>query len=159
MTPRMTLTRSRSNARLVQAAGVLERPAGHQEAEQLGRVGRLDRVGGDPEFQQREIDRREKTAAMGVGPVGRLGVVVKIVRDSPVGIGHLGDRVDAVANIGPVTCKVLRLRKHASHSDDGHRNRGRGIGRIQVSTLSNVVGGRSTPRVRWRRMFATIVVC
>ena len=143
----------------VEVAGVVECLAGHQETEQLGGVGRLDRIGGDSEVEEREIDGREETAAMSVGPVGGFRVAVEIVRDSPVGFGHLDDRVDAFANIRPVTCQGLRLRKHASHSDDGHRNRRREIGRIQGSTLSNVVRGHREPRGSVAPEVPMMVVC
>ncbi len=75
VTPRITLTRSRSKSRVSGVAGVVERLPGDQEAEKLGGVGRLDRMRGDPELQRRKIDRREKAAAAGSrcgrGPWGR----------------------------------------------------------------------------------------
>ena len=36
--------------------------------------------GAMPNSSEREIDRGEEAAAVGVGPVGRLGVAVEIVR-------------------------------------------------------------------------------
>ncbi len=75
MTPRITLTLSRSSVGLVEAAGVVKCLAGHHQAEQLRGVGRLDRIGGDAEVEQREIDRRRENRRdgrrSGRGPWGR----------------------------------------------------------------------------------------
>ena len=91
----------------VAVAGVLQRPARDQQAEELGRVGRLEVVGGDPELQRGEVDRREEPAPAGVGPVGRLGVGVEVVLDPPVRRRHVGDRVEPVADVGPEARQAL----------------------------------------------------
>ena len=134
--PRITLARSRSNWRSSAVAGVLQGLLGDQEAQELGGVGGLDRVGGDAEIQRGKIDRREEAAAPAVSAVACLGVGIVIVVGSPVGFGHFRDRIDALEDVSPVALQVLGKRKHAAHPDDGHRNRGRGSRRIQFITLS-----------------------
>ncbi len=76
---------------------------------------------------------------MGIGAVGGLGIAIKVIGEFPVGFGNFRDGIDAIADIGPVACQALRLGEQAPYSDDGHRNRGRGSGRIQVFALSIVV--------------------
>ena len=119
-------------------ARVGKRLLGNQQAEKLRRVSRLDRMRGDPEIQRRKINRREKPAPPAVGAVACLRVRIVIVAGSPVGLGHFGDGIDAIEDIGPVPLEVLCSRKHAAHPDDGHRYRGRRSERIQVFTLSSV---------------------
>ena len=80
----------------------------------------------------------EEAAAARVGPVGRLGVGVEVVLGPPVGRRDLGDRVEPVADVGPVARQVVGLGEQAAHSDDRHRDGLRGIGRVQVSSLSSV---------------------
>ena len=84
VTPRMTLTRLRSNDRSRAIAGVFQRLPGHHQAEQLRGVDGLQGVRRDAEVQRREIDRCQEAAAGGVGVVGRPGVEVEIVLRPPV---------------------------------------------------------------------------
>ena len=103
VTPRITLTRSRSSQAVAGIPGIFQGATGDQQAEQLGRVGRLDGVRRDPEFHRREIHRRDEAAPTGVGTVGRLRVAMEVVGDRPVRFGHFGDRVDPLADVGPET--------------------------------------------------------
>ncbi len=116
-------------------AGVLERFAGDQEAEELGGVGRLEVIGGDAELERGEVDWVEVAAAPGVGHVGGFGVAVPVVFGSPVGGRDLSDRVEPIADVGPVARQIFGLGKQAAHSDDRHRHRLGWIDRrIQVTS-------------------------
>ena len=94
-----------------------------------------------PKSSEGEIDRTEKAAATGVGPVRRLRVVVPVILGAPVRGRNLRDCIQAVADVGPEPSQVVGVGKQAAHSDDGHRNGLRGIGLTQFSSLSSVAAG------------------
>ncbi len=104
-------------------AGVFQGPAGDQQAEELGGVGRVEVGRRDAELQGGEVDRVEEASATGVGAVGGLGVGVEVVLGAPVRRRDVGDRVAAVADVGPVARQVPRLGEQAAHPDDRHRHR------------------------------------
>ena len=115
-------------------AGVFKGLTRDHQAQELGRVGGVEVIRGDPEIKRREIDWGEEAAAAGVGTVGCFGVGVEVVFGPPVRFGHIPDRVHPVADVRPEAGEVLRLGKKAAHSNDRHRHRVRGVSRIQVSS-------------------------
>ncbi len=105
-------------------SGVAEGLLGDDHAEELGGVGGFDVVGGDAEFERVEVDGLEERAASGVGHVGGGGVAVEMVGGVPVGVGDVGDGIDAALDVGPEGFGGVGLGEEAAHADDRERDGG-----------------------------------
>lgn len=126
--------------------GVDQGLAGDQEAQELGRVGRLHGMGSNAEVRQRKFDRCQEAAPPRVGSIGGFGIAVPVVVGPPVSGRDIRDCIQPVADIGPEPRQVVGHGEHAAHSDDGHRNGLRAIGLSQVISLSSVTAGRGGTR-------------
>ena len=127
--------------------GVDQGLAGDQEAQELGRIGRLHGMGSNAEVQERKFDRCQEAAPPRVGSIGGLGIAVPVVVGPPVSGRDIRDCIQPVADIGPEPRQVVGHGEHAAHSDDGHRNGLRAIGLSQVIPLSSVTAGRGDAMV------------
>ena len=92
---------------------------GHDQPQELRRVGGLQRRGRDAELGRIEVGRREKRAAAAVGQIRAAGVGVEVVVKRPVRIRNVGDAVLRRADQPPVRLQSSRPGKQAAHADDG----------------------------------------
>ena len=115
VTPRITLTRSRSKSRSGAVAGVVRAPAGRPAGRAAAWCRSLrGRSGAMPNSSGGKSTGVEEAAAAGVGPVGRLRVGVEVVLGPPVGRRHLGDRIDAGRGCWPSSARGRRPRETGS---------------------------------------------
>ena len=103
-------------------AGILEGLSSRYQSQELGCVDRLQGGGGDIEFHRIERNRGKEAATLTVGHVRGFGILVVIIRCTPVGGRDVGDGIDAFADSCPVCRAVFGLGKEAANADDSQRN-------------------------------------
>ncbi len=116
--------------RTVVVPGVAQRAGSHREGQQLPGVDAAQRLRRNTETQRVERHRGQKPTPLGRHPpprVARARVRVVVEVRVPAAAGHLGDRVQAADDVGPVLVHVGGAREHAGHADDGHIQRAGGL--------------------------------
>ena len=107
----------------------------HDEAQQLRRVGRFERVRDDAEFERVKFNRRQKSALRAIRFIAGFLIAVEIVCRVPMRGGNVGNRVAAFFQERPIFLQVAGLRKHAADANNGNR---RGVMRDCLSFFLHV---------------------
>jgi hypothetical protein len=117
--------RALARERPVGIARVVERGPRDEQAEQLERLDRAQRVRGHPEGDRVERDGIDEPAPLRVDLVARGAVGVVVLPPVPARRGDLGDGVDLVDDVRPEAAHVRRAGEDRAEADDGDVRGGR----------------------------------